>query len=436
MPQRFVGLLMALTGLLLVVGIVLVGLSPHRARRTGPRWKRRLVEAGLLVLAALGFPAFGQEPPAAKAPAAAAAEAPAGDLAEAREWQTVVGIWREAEEIASGRRGLYPFDEAGQKKILTRLEGAVRNVQYLHEAGLLSAAEAGLLQKDLALLREGVQAKRPTEMRMATCYRPMRVIPAKASLGRLSERLPLLERLAEAEALRPQVLARVLTSVARDLETVGDERLLRELTEQERDRAQELREDAAASVESIRARLRGGVGELEDAPEWQAVLAAWEQAAPLALSGQSTTAEREVAKAKLESACEAAESLAAAGLLRQAEAELLCLEAEHLKKEIYRNPPTDCQVTCYDMAFLPPARASMDRLAARAALLEQLAAAGKVNPAAIEKVRAAIEADLKTLSGEQELKVLPEADRAKAMEVRARVLESMEQLRKLLAETR
>ena len=57
MPQRVVGVVWIALGVLgaAVLGaMILVGADAHRAARTGPRWKRKLFGAGLILLAALG----------------------------------------------------------------------------------------------------------------------------------------------------------------------------------------------------------------------------------------------------------------------------------------------------------------------------------------------------------------------------------------------
>ena len=50
----------------------------------------------------------------------------------------------------------------------------------------------------------------------------------------------------------------------------------------------------------------------------------------------------------------AAAQLAKAGEIARAEADLLVAETHTIRNDIYREPPTDFKVTCYDMA-LPPA---------------------------------------------------------------------------------
>lgn len=55
MPQRAIGICMAIAGLLFVVGLILLRFNLHKAARTGPRWKRNLVLAGIIVLASFGL---------------------------------------------------------------------------------------------------------------------------------------------------------------------------------------------------------------------------------------------------------------------------------------------------------------------------------------------------------------------------------------------
>jgi len=436
MTHKLAALLAVLIGVVLVAALAALGMDLWRAAHTGPRWRRRLIAAGLLALAMLGLPALGDDTPAAHAPAdAVATEAQQANLTDSPDWRTVVEAWHEAEEVASGQRGDYPFNEQGKAALLSRLEDAGRKVAALQTAGLLSAAEAGLLNADLAVLVKGVQAKRPIEKQLTTCYLagPMPFRPPQGSVARLSERLPLLEELAAADKLRPEVLYRTLGTVEDDLRVLGDEEFLKRVTAQKRDKALELRERAAKQVQRIRQRVRGGAAQLNDSPEWAAIVDAWKVAGPLAASGQSTTAQREAASQKLAAARAAAQKLGVAGLLSRPEAELLIQEADSLLEQIYRNPPTDCRVTCYDMAYMPPARQSLHRLQARAGLLERLAAGGKASADVLEKVSATIEADLKTLSSEADLKALREADRAQAVQVRERVQAALEAVGKLAA---
>ncbi len=53
MPQRMTGLIYGLMGLCAVAGLFLLGLNVYAAAGSGPLWKRRLLGAGLALLAAL-----------------------------------------------------------------------------------------------------------------------------------------------------------------------------------------------------------------------------------------------------------------------------------------------------------------------------------------------------------------------------------------------
>ncbi len=146
---------------------------------------------------------------------------------------------------------------------------------------------------------------------------------------------------------------------------------------------------------------------LDETEQWQAVLDAWKAVAPLAQTGKSTTAQREAVDKKLESAKKCITKLTESDLLSKAESQLLVSEADRLRGEMYRNPPTDCQVTCYDMAFMPPAQVSMERLTKRLPLLKQMATGGKVQSAVLAKVVDSVEADMATLANEEHLKYIP-----------------------------
>ncbi|HOX04770.1 MAG TPA: hypothetical protein PK280_00090 [Planctomycetota bacterium] len=171
---------------------------------------------------------------------------------------------------------------------------------------------------------------------------------------------------------------------------------------------------------------------LEESADWKAIAAAWDFCMPLASSGKSTEAQRKEADGKLKAAREAAERLAGAGFLAAAEAGLLAAETDKIRADIYRNPPTDRMVECHQMAYLPPAQQSFDRLAKRLPLLEKLAEGGKIHKPAVEKVLATVEADLAVLSDEKQLGRLTGEKRVEAGKTRDAVKAQVEKLGKLL----
>jgi hypothetical protein len=172
------------------------------------------------------------------------------------DWQKVQGIWREAAAIAGA--GDYPFDEAGQRRLFADLEESRTLVQGLAARGLLTESEAGLLQEDVDELVGLVGSKRPTELRMATCYEPMPYTPVRDTLTRLEGRLPLLEKLAVDETLHPEVVRRVLARVEEDLELLESEEWLAghpDHSVPDLDPVRASSQRARAAVERIEARL-------------------------------------------------------------------------------------------------------------------------------------------------------------------------------------
>jgi hypothetical protein len=433
MPNRVMYLPAAMAGLLIVVGLLLVGSDPHRAARTGPRWRRRIVAAALLLLGLLGI-GPGLVPGVQTVDAAAPTSvSPSVAFGQTAEWKALVATWRTASEVASGVHGAYPFTAAGKARLLAQIEQGKTQVVELRDAGALTAAESDLLISDLDILARGVNAKRSVDMKLATCYEPMMVVPSRDAMKRLAGRLPLLKKIAAADALNVTVLGKVLETVEVDLVTLSRDGALDALTAQERVRADELRKGAATVRQAIANRVRGDAESLDEAPEWKNVTAAWKLAAPLAKSGKSTNAQRLAADAQLKAARTAATKLAVAGLLTTAEAGLLHSEADRLREGIYRNPPTDCQVMCYDMMFIDPAQTSLKRLSVRLPLLQRLAAGGKVSKAAIARVLPSVEADAKLLGDAERLTRLSDDERQRVEVVRRQAAEALATIRKVLA---
>jgi hypothetical protein len=266
MPQRAISLTLTLIGLAAVLGLLLLRLNPERAAQTGPRWKRRLVALGLVLLTGIGFAgcekkstSSGESVPVNHAPVRNAASvtpavpgntAPAivADLAKTAQWQQVSAAWREAADIGAGKRGDYPFNLAGKKKLLAKLEQARKNIAQLQAIKLLSEPEAGLLAADLTELTAQVNSKRPEEERYTTCYDMMMVIPARVSMERLAQRLPLLTKMSAQDAISPEVVAKVVGGIEKDIAVLDNPENLARLSAEERVQAQELGAQAAAQV--------------------------------------------------------------------------------------------------------------------------------------------------------------------------------------------
>jgi len=416
------------------------------------------VENAAAVLAAPGTldklsPAQRKEAPAlierARKQAAAArsrlAPAAKGKLAHSPQWQRVAKTWKEADDVASGRRGPYPFGRKGKEALLAALATGAKDVEALVAAGQLNEPEGKLLKLGLKRLAVGVQGKRPTELRMATCYDPVAFYPARDSLLRLVGRLPLLEKLGAAERLHPAAVEKVLATVQVDLAVLANEAHARALKPEDRQTASNATKAARAATARIRTRLRNapkppGDGArpsgLTATPLWRTVVEAWRFAKPLAESHKSTTAQRKEADAKLQAAREAIRKLVADGKITEAEGKLLVDEADAIRQEIYRNPPIDSRVLCYSMAYVAPARQSYQRLARRLPLLQAAAERGKVSPAALEKVLPTVRADLATLADEAQLRKPGSPKPEEAERLRKEIRASLSRIEESLAETR
>jgi hypothetical protein len=266
MPQRAAGLVLGVLGLLTLLVFVLARQDLCAAAARGSRLRRRLLASGLALAMLLGLPwATGCRADAQTKPgsgAGAGAGAGSGQSEEtrgAKVWKKLLAVMAEAEEVASGKRGEYPFDAKGKKRLLDALDAGRRDVDDLAAAWSLATGEAELLKKALAWLATGVQAKRPTDMRAATCYEPMPAHwPMRQTMERLSARLPLLEKAAAAKRLRPEVLRKALVHVEEDLAVLEAKGSVDRLPPLDRKRAEELRDAVRAKVKQLRTKVADG----------------------------------------------------------------------------------------------------------------------------------------------------------------------------------
>ncbi|MCY2929818.1 MAG: hypothetical protein NTV86_10060 [Planctomycetota bacterium] len=262
MPQRVTSVVFLATGvagLLLLAGLALWRIDPEAWARTGPRWRRRLVAAGLAILAATGV---APAQPAASRPVgnAPAATAPARkDLARTPEWGHLAAAWTQAEEALHFARGLYPFDQKGQRALLDSLNLALKDVDALLAMDCLSAPEAGLLKEDLQDLIREIADRRPSDPDgLVSCYEPILGVTyhtAEAAEA-LSKRLLLLEKLASARTVQPEVIYKVLATAEDQVRQIDGEGL-KQMPEDARAKAVQSREAAKAHLPRIRAKVAG-----------------------------------------------------------------------------------------------------------------------------------------------------------------------------------
>jgi len=248
MVEKTLFLLAAGVGLVLLAALVLAGTNAQQATRSGPNWRRRLVCAALFLLGCLSCSSGEAGPP----PKVAGPEAAGQSLEETPHWKYIASVWAEAEAVGSGKRGDYPFDEKGKKALLASLEEAIAKVGKLKAGGALSAPEAELLTSGLQLLGKGVQAKRPTEMQNATCYRGMVFTLEYDSLKRLRTRLLLLQKQVDEKSIPRAALEQVLPSIEADLKTLTSPEEVKRLDPGRRAEAEQIRKEGQAALSAIR----------------------------------------------------------------------------------------------------------------------------------------------------------------------------------------
>lgn len=152
-------------------------------------------------------------------------------LGDAR-WQKMQSSFNEARAIIGNRRGSYPFNQSEKDELTAKLQAVPGALDRLAADGLLPAAAAGLLTAEAQELLAGVQRFRPTEMQLATCYRPMAPpSPAAVSLQNLSQRQALLDQLAAEHDLAAALVRQVRESISDDLAILSDHSQLSQLAQ-------------------------------------------------------------------------------------------------------------------------------------------------------------------------------------------------------------
>jgi len=173
-------------------------------------------------------------------------------LADVPVWRDMMKNWRQAEEAASGRKGRYPFDAKTKKSLLASLAAAPGELDALARAGYLTAAEAGLLKGALDGLPVRVKRMRPTELRKATCYKPMSIAKRDPLVAMLA-RMPLLEKVAEGRKVHPAAVKRIAEVVELQVAKLTDDKYLKALPPDSRATAGNVVKAARAAIKKLTA---------------------------------------------------------------------------------------------------------------------------------------------------------------------------------------
>lgn len=223
----------------------LVVLLLLRRGRSLPAPLRRVPIAGMALLVALGVSPLSM--------VAMAAEPAAREALQKRdEWRRIEQVFKDVEETL--KKGPYPFNEKGKKALLDSLDARRKDADALAAAGAIEAAEAGLLKKELERLTRNVAERRPTELEHATCYEPVQFDPLTPALERLKVQVPLLEKVAAAKVVHPEVLRKVLGTVESDLSQLADGKGAA-VDEKKKAEAKALSERAQKAFDEVRKRL-------------------------------------------------------------------------------------------------------------------------------------------------------------------------------------
>jgi hypothetical protein len=396
MPLRQVDFLFGLIGIFAALLIWVTGRNVQQLLHNGPCFLRRLLSAGLALISFLGL---GSPATAGAGNERNASEAsPHQVLSSLPGWSDIETTWKEGEEIATGKRGAFPFNEAGKKKILAELQNLFPRIDGLVSSGKLGEPVAAVLRLDLQEIIQGVSAKRPTELSVATCYSPSFIDPARTSLKRLEARVLLLRKISNTAQLPRPVLVKVFTQFRADLTFLEQADHLALLKPEEQEQARQVIDLG----KELLAGLPATGASAEASGPWAIFEQGLEKAEPLAQSGLSTTQQRREIIATLAQGQQALDVLTQEGELASPERDLLAAESEYVKERIFANPPTDSQVTCYRQLFLSPQKKSFKRLSERLPLIERLIDSQTLNPKALEKILQGVEADLKILESSSE----------------------------------
>jgi hypothetical protein len=313
------------------------------------------------------------------------------NLARSDHWRIVSDAWRYSVPLADS----YKSTTAQRKIVTKKLKDADAAISALSAAGLLSASEAAMLVIDMNRIKSDLLRDPPTDAQF-TCYDYGFLPAVQLSMNNLSKRVELLRKVVASDRVAPAAMDRIVQRVQRELDQLEDPTLARGLRNKaDRLKAKKLHAEVSALVVRIKCNVLGM--RLGETSGWKTVETALAAAAPLAATRRSTSAQRVAVVKQMDIAKSNLTSLTEAGLLAAVETELLFGELARLKNAIFRDPPTDTKVSCYEMMAPDPVGDSTKRLIKRIPMLSKLIDSGKLNPLVAGKLLGSISADIKML---------------------------------------
>ena len=177
------------------------------------------------------------------------------DINSSAHWKKFSKTWQEAEDIAVGRLGDFPFNRKGKARMLDAIAMCATHIDALESDTTINAAEAAMLRKDTDRLARAVEEKRTIEQADEPKTRTTIKVPAMASMIMLRERLGLLGQLAQANRLHSDVIEMILIPIERDMKTLNNSTMLSQLAVSLRGEATELRQQGREHIEQIKLRM-------------------------------------------------------------------------------------------------------------------------------------------------------------------------------------
>ena len=214
MPHRVIGLWVALVGLLgviLVVLFVMFGGDARRASATGPRWKRKLLTTGLMLLTAAGVVGCDKNAAPAAGRTSIVQDAALETLLKDPRWLAYRKAWSHAEDIALGRIKAMPIYSDEMPAEIEAIAKAETNLGSLAQSGLIADVEHRYLKCELSILIESLNRARTYPIVLKQLASP------KASLARTIKRMGALKGLASTKTVSVEAWNMISPEITNDL---------------------------------------------------------------------------------------------------------------------------------------------------------------------------------------------------------------------------
>jgi hypothetical protein len=264
------------------------------------------------------------------------------DLAQTHQWRTLTETWRDAQAMSGWSPEAYTSSRFGAQRLRGRLTDALWDIESLRRAELLSDAEAGLLRSDLELFIDASDHRLPLEEPRFICYgsgTPRFPLYTERWTA-LQKRVVLLEKLADSPQIKPEVIAKVIYSLKKDVELPSLWRQGKKLTPVEKKQIDQTRKTARKLIDKIRKRLRPDDSALSGSDKWLRIVQAFSHAHRAVRTGTDFQG-RMAIQAKLDQALLDAYLLYAQGMLTRKESLVVETEIANANHRLVYCPPTD-----------------------------------------------------------------------------------------------